>query len=74
MLTVIFNYITFFSIIIAASIAIEMRFLLSMLMLMAVCTAVLSTQSKETGTCSPWNGKVRASGIKLIKYKKNNVY
>ncbi|XP_033313534.1 uncharacterized protein LOC117212683 [Bombus bifarius] len=41
----------------ATSIAIEMRFLLPMLMFMAVCTAVLSTQSKETGTCSPWNGK-----------------
>lgn len=69
MLTVIFNYIKFFSIIIAASIAIEMRFLLPMLF-MAVCTAVLSTQSEETGTCSPWNGMVRATGIKLIKYKK----
>lgn len=74
MLTVIFNYIKFFSIIIAASIAIEMRSLLSMLMFMAVCTAVLSTQSKETGGCSPWNGKVRASDVKLIKYTKRSTF
>ncbi|XP_073968083.1 uncharacterized protein [Bombus fervidus] len=38
-----------------------MRFLLFTLMFMVVSTAVLLTQSQETGTCSPWLGQCTVS-------------